>query len=540
MEKRTDTLTVLDHEGRERHLPIKRSATLAQAVYTSGEVPAPALCSGLGRCGRCRVRFLGAAPEPLPEDLALLGAHQVEAGWRLGCKHPPQGGARLELPPRAARMRPQGPLATTTAEKGRLQARLALDLGTTSMQWRCLAGGDVVLEGRELNPQMGAGSEVMSRLAFAAAPGNAARLRRLVLDLLHNIRQELEEHGVELREMCIAGNSVMTLLLLGRPLEGLARAPYSLEYRAGESVILEQGLPPVYLPPLIAPFVGADLAAGLTHVCHGLPDGAEYPFVLADLGTNGEFILGLDKGRFLATSVPLGPALEGVGLSHGSLAEPGAVVRFDLHPGTGLVPRYFEDIPAGFTGVTGSGYLSLLRRLRDLGLLREDGGLNQSTSALTPLGTRLMRRLIQDDRGWRLPLPLQVEVGEHDTPPCLWPRDVEEILKVKAACDLALSRLLAEAGLPVHGLRRLYLAGAMGEHLGVDNLEVLGFLPPGMGSRTRILGNSSLQGAALLLQHPELRQWLHEAASRVRTLDLAGAADFGEQFFKRMRFVYTA
>lgn len=540
MVKQTGMITVLDHEGREHGLSAEQSATLAQAVYTSGVVPAPPLCSGLGRCGRCRMRYLSPAPVPLPEEHALLDARQLAEGWRLGCKHQPRGGARLELPPKVETLRVQGVLAGAFPTKERLHAGLALDLGTTSVQWLCLAGGDVLLEGRELNPQMGAGSEVMSRLAFAAVPGNATRLRRLVLDRLHGLVRELEDLGVELRESCIAGNSVMTLLLLGRPLQGLSRAPYSLEYRAGESLLLEQGLPPVYLPPLIAPFVGADLSAGLAHVCHGLPEGAEYPFVLVDLGTNGEFILGLDKGRFLATSVPLGPALEGVGLSHGSLAEPGAVVRFEFHPATGLVPRYYEDIPTDFTGITGSGYLSLLRRLKDLGVLGEDGGMNESTTALTPLGRRLMGRLLRDDRGWRLPLPVLGAVGADGRRPCLWPQDVEEILKVKAACNLALSRLLAEAGLAVHGLRRLYLAGAMGEYLGVDNLEVLGFLPPGMDARTRILGNSSLRGARLLLERPELRQWLRDVAPEVQTLDLAGAVDFGEQFFKRMRFVYTA
>ncbi|MDL2209816.1 hypothetical protein LJC26_03315, partial [Desulfovibrio sp. OttesenSCG-928-O18] len=40
-------------------------ATLAETIYLSGLFAPPALCSGLGRCGLCRVRFISAAPPVL-------------------------------------------------------------------------------------------------------------------------------------------------------------------------------------------------------------------------------------------------------------------------------------------------------------------------------------------------------------------------------------------------------------------------------------------------------------------------------------------
>lgn len=59
--------------------------------------------------------------------------------------------------------------------------RLAVDLGTTSIHWRLLDGtGHEAASGQALNPQMGAGSDVVSRLAAARnqeGPGTAGASR---------------------------------------------------------------------------------------------------------------------------------------------------------------------------------------------------------------------------------------------------------------------------------------------------------------------------------------------------------------------------
>ena len=55
---------VVDSSGLIRILPVEAGQTLARTIWLSGELPPPALCSGLGRCGACRVRFLEGTPEP--------------------------------------------------------------------------------------------------------------------------------------------------------------------------------------------------------------------------------------------------------------------------------------------------------------------------------------------------------------------------------------------------------------------------------------------------------------------------------------------
>ena len=513
----SDTLTILDAAGGRHEVsardPDGRPLTAAQVAYLSGVFPAPALCSGLGRCGRCRVRFARAPPAPVPEDEALLEPAELAAGWRLGCRHPAVPGAALELP-----VAPRPPLLTVS--RGEAALALACDLGTTSIQWTALdRDGRTVAEGGELNPQLGAGAEVMSRLAHAATPAGAEQLRGLVLDALRRACAGLPGRA---ERLAVAGNPAMTLLLLGRPASGLAAAPYRLDYPGGRWEILAPDLPDTYVLPQLAPFVGGDISAGLAALCLGR-GAPEPPWVLADLGTNGEFALVLED-RVLLASVPLGPALEGVGMRFGRLAEPGAACAFLLTPG-GLAPVRLPGGPE-VAGITGTGYLSLLARLRSLEVLDEAGRFAPGAS---PLARRVAAALGRRGGEPCLDLP----GGMH-----LLARDVEELLKVKAAFDLALSRLLAEAGLAARDLAAVCLAGALGRHAAPADLEALGFLPPGLGGKVRAVGNTSLAGAALALADPAARAWVEALPGRCRLLDLAGDPGFSSAYLARMRFAY--
>ena len=287
--------------------------TLARALFRAGFFVGVPLCAGLGRCGRCRARFAADAPPALPAERRRLSPDELAAGWRLACLHPARGGERLELPEGASATRPPA-VSASPAAAGDASLGLAVDLGTTGLAWRLLslADGRVVAEGRGVNPQLGAGAEVVSRLAFALEPGGGDYLRRLVVD---ELRRLAAPAGSRLAALCVAGNSVMMSILCDKPLDGLAHAPYGLSWRGDSLERLDPGLPPAYAPPLFGPFVGADIAAGLTVLVRR---GLAYPFLLADLGTNAELVLALSPDRYLAASAPLGPALEGVGLSQGA------------------------------------------------------------------------------------------------------------------------------------------------------------------------------------------------------------------------------
>ena len=567
---------------------------LSQAVWLSGLVPPLPLCGGLGRCGRCRLRFRRAAPPPLPAESVVFTPEELAVGWRLACRHtvPEAGGdLELELPaedfyapdagagaaaPKAAALSPTGlhagqlgtsafaaaapgsktaapgsetaaPGSETAAPGSQVDALpdlvLAVDLGTTSLYWQAVdQEGRTAAQGHGLNPQAGAGADVMSRLAVAREPQGRGILAALVRRELQAVAEGLAVRGVgRIVRLCLAANPAMTAIFLDRDVSGLCAAPYRLDF-TGDVVADVPGLPPVYVPPQPAPFVGGDVSAGLAAL---LERGAPRPFVLADMGTNGEMALLTDTALWL-TSVPLGPALEGIGPQCGQQAGPGVVTGFALTP-LGLTARLFAEpaaaAPHGAAcpcsacaavgpgtqpepaararGISATGYLSLLAVLLRAGLLQSDGRLDPAPAM--PLTRRLAAGL--EHGRLRLPHGLWLDAG-----------DVEELLKVKAAFALALEALLRAADLPVAGVARLCLAGSLGAHVCLEDLETLGFLPAGLARRTEAVGNTALEGAALLARCPERGAAVARLCCKAHVLALTQQPDFAHDYLRQMRF----
>lgn len=77
---------------------IPASLPLPEALLTAGTAIALP-CGGKGTCGRCRVRFLGTAPVPTPEEFAEVSSNELEAGWRLACRHILTDSAEIYVPP---------------------------------------------------------------------------------------------------------------------------------------------------------------------------------------------------------------------------------------------------------------------------------------------------------------------------------------------------------------------------------------------------------------------------------------------------------
>ena len=511
---------------------------LSRALWLSGELRPLPLCGGLGRCGRCRLRFPHDAPLPLPAEETVFSARELEAGWRLACRRRvpgalaagadsgPGNGLELELPPEdfAEEVCEVSPGSALGAETGR-ELALAVDLGTTSVYWRALKtdSGATVAQGRFLNPQAGAGADVMSRLAVAREPEGRARLAGLARAALRRVVDGLHASGNAVVRICLAANTAMTDIFLDRDVEGLCAAPYRAAHAGHETTHLP-GLPPVYIPPLPAPFVGGDVSAGLAAL---LAARTPRPFVLADLGTNGELALVTARGDLLLTSVPLGPALEGIGPECGQLAGPDVVTDFSLTP-AGLAAHSPGSTSGPVRGISATGYLSLLALLRQVGLLDASGLFADGRAGFSmPLARKLAAGLQKEHGRMRLYLPRGLWLAA---------ADVEELLKVKAAFALALDALLQAARVPPRELAALCLAGALGEHVRADNLEQLGFVPSGLGSRIRAVGNASLDGAALLALHPDKGAELARLCAGARLLPLVENPDFHHAYLRHMRF----
>ncbi|MFQ6111758.1 MAG: ASKHA domain-containing protein, partial [Nitrospinota bacterium] len=78
-------------------------ASLLELAHRSG-ANLEAICGGVGRCGKCRVRLLDEGGDlrdylPTAADREFLSQEELAEGLRLACQHEARGDLRVELPP---------------------------------------------------------------------------------------------------------------------------------------------------------------------------------------------------------------------------------------------------------------------------------------------------------------------------------------------------------------------------------------------------------------------------------------------------------
>ena len=197
----------------------------------------------------------------------------------------------------------------------------AVDVGSTTLAVGIydLRTGALLSRAGCANPQSDVSADVVGRISAAEAPGGLKRLQDLVLGALSPlVSKACALAGVSpdaLSDGVVTGNTVMLHILAGRSPSPLGRVPFHADWLAGcEETLL--GFP-VWLPPCVGAFVGADLVCALIAAGHDV-DGP--PALLCDIGTNAEVAVRAN-GMVFATSTAAGPAFEGTGVRGSELLD---------------------------------------------------------------------------------------------------------------------------------------------------------------------------------------------------------------------------
>jgi uncharacterized 2Fe-2S/4Fe-4S cluster protein (DUF4445 family) len=303
----------------------------------------------------------------------------------------------------------------------------------------------------------------------------------------------------------VAGNTAMNHILCGVAVDSMALAPFHAvfstlpPFAAAEIGLALHPQARVYISPNIKSFVGGDITAGL--VASDFAAGAG-PGLFIDLGTNGEIVL-KKGGEFVATSTAAGPAFEGMNISCGMLAAPGAIHRVEWD--NGFKCRTVDDLPP--QGVCGSGLIDLLSGAVARGLVGRDGRISGTEKRL-----RLTDRL------------------------ALTQQDVRDIQLAVAAVRSGVELMLREFRLETRDLERILVAGAFGSSLDVANAQAIGLLPDVSPGRIAFVGNASLSGARLLLITRSARTVAETLAAKVSHISLATRPDFQDEFVRALEF----
>ncbi len=509
------------------------SLTLLQFIFLSNLVPARPLCSGLGSCGKCKIKFHSPPPSLSTVEKKLLSLDEQNQNIRLACKHNVQDLMVLELWPNDCQNIEKKENKNKIDKEKNSIHNLFIDVGTTSVAWQCLpcdlAFTDFekirnlpdYLRGQDLNPQMLGGADVISRLQNALTiakdeENSQSIFQTVIYNYIETIIANIKAYQIEINEIYLAGNPSVMALSLGQSIEGLYQSPYFLQNKGNQYFQL-QDLPPIWLAPQLSPFIGADAVAGLAYILS-----TDHPdnFLLADMGTNGEFIF-WDRGEIFGASVPLGPAIEGLGMRFGSPVYGEAkqiILSFNLGI-SGLEYKSFGEPHS----ICGAAYLSLIHILLKVGLLNRNGHfIDFNSENISTLAKKIAKNIRHEQGETRL----------YVTPKLyLCPDDIENVLKVKSAFATAVEYLGRQ-----RKIQHFYLGGALGEYIPTIQLENLGFLPIGSSDRTIILGNSALKGLIALNHSKPLLQDLLDKITKATVLDLVADPNFSASFVENMHF----
>ena len=282
------------------------------------------LCGGRGACGKCRVRFLTGAPLPSSADRKHFSAEELRLGYRLACTAKPMSDCEIEIcfekdalwitngTERQEIVTWSEGLQPEKKTLGQVQSLFwAVDIGTTTVVMQLIdkITGDIIKTYPFLNPQRIYGTDVMSRIKYASE-GGAEQLRVRLLEELEKGfgRGDMPEQEKLLKQteaVIICGNTAMGHLLMGYPIEGLGKAPFT-SFSLARTEFELFGHKAVLMPG-ISSFVGADIVSGI-YAC-GMAEREELSLFI-DLGTNGEIVLG-NKEALWCTATAAGSAFEG-------------------------------------------------------------------------------------------------------------------------------------------------------------------------------------------------------------------------------------
>ncbi len=494
------------------------------------EMRVRAACGGTGTCGACVVRLVGGeVTAPTVAEYMKLSPDERAAGARLACQLRLMGAAEIVLdqpaPPSQWKSIPPENLIAAPGSLPSLAELIygvAVDLGTTHIRvalWDRRHGKRIATR-HGPNPQGAFGADVLNRLEAARArPERAAELAKLarsaivqaVRDILARDVGEVTPMLAQISQVFVVGNTAMLALLTSRGINDLVNpAHWQSRIDCVPKDLAEwhaQWYMPnaeIVLPEPVAGFVGSDLTADL--LATGLTDGPPGSLLL-DVGTNTE--VALWDGRTLhVTSVPGGPAFEGVGIRYGMPAEPGAISSVRDAAGNYACETIGGSEARGFCG---SGLTDAIALLVANGIVKQSGRFEVS------------------------PGPDGFSLDPANPRTAITGNDVDAFQRAKAATAAAMEQLLAQAQMAWSDLRRLCVCGAFGRTLNLQNAQAIGLLPPINPAMIELHADASLAGCEMALLSSDGAGRFAALAARIKATNLSLAAGFENRYIDHLR-----
>lgn len=528
-------------------------------------------CNGAGTCGKCKVRMSGQSPASIR---VLSGCHhsltpeEINQGIFLGCmteiqsqatpsaiidifvlerqdKHDVQiisQGRHLDVTldpvikkqyvPTADEtliLSGQSLLGVETGNSTQMSYGLVVDIGTTTLVAALfdLTSGQELSTASALNPQSFHAQDVLSRIKFGATSEGLTTLYTGLIQVINTLIDELTQNaGITyntIYEIVFSGNTCMLHLALGTDPASLGKYPYvpvlwGDSYHSAAAIGLHAApFAQIYLPPVMSAYVGADITAGILAADLANHQGTA---LFVDIGTNGEMALTVN-GRLSVTSTAAGPAFEGMNITCGMRAAPGAIEKFKIEQSGTVTVKTIADKPA--KGICGSGLLDIVGELVQTKLINKTGKFAGPDTSLHPLA----RRLKKENGKTVFAIHQSVYLSQ---------KDIRQVQLAKGAIRAGIECLLAAGSLSTVDVDHVYIAGSFGFHLNADSLINIGMLPEAFRGKISFLGNTAKTGGQALLLNQEARHKVTSLVKQVEVLELATYSDFDKTFVNCLNF----
>ena len=379
-----------------------------------------------------------------------------------------------------------------------------------------------------LNPQTPFGDDVISRIAYVNLneQGDELLHQKLIDSINQTILRLCETVGQkpeQLVEIVAVGNPTMHHFFTGLPVSALGTSPYipavidAIYFKATEIGINISSGCLVYLPPLLAGFIGSDHISAFTAA---IGEFNSQISILIDIGTNTEISLVMNN-RILSCSTASGPAFEGAHIQNGIRASEGAIEQIIIN-NQSVTLKTIGNLPP--TGLCGTGLLNSISALLSAGILNRNGTFNKKHPMV-----------IENKLLTAFPLAFKDGVKiKQDI--LLTGKDIRQVQLAKGAIRTGIEILLKESGINAGMVDAWYLAGGFGTYLDVSSAIKIGLFPKIDKSKVHQVGNAAGMGAKAILLSKEIRRMSNEISRHVECLDLTTYPGFLDLFVDSINF----
>ncbi|MBU4000888.1 MAG: DUF4445 domain-containing protein, partial [Proteobacteria bacterium] len=321
--------------------------------------------------------------------------------------------------------------------------------------------------------------------------------------------------------LSLAGNTTMTHLFMGLDPHWIIREPYiPVMNRMGLYLAEDLGIhihprARAIIFPNVGSYFGGDLMAGILY--SGL-NRREETAILVDVGTNAEVVVG-NKNWMIACAGAAGPALEGGMSRMGMMAGPGVIDRVEIDPAN-LGFRFHTINDQRPRGICGSGVIDLAAQLFQKGMMDIRGRL---------VPARCGNRLVEENDMRHL-VVVSAEDSATGKDLRVSQADLDSLIRSKAAMYSILETITMAVGLNFNDLTTFYVAGTFGSFINPASAITIGMIPDLPLERYESIGNSSLEGATMILTGKGGLQEMDEIRNGITYMELNVNQDFMNRF----------